>query len=66
MLSDLSTANNQIVDNIMHLSAVTEQVTASSKQAVELCDDNLKNAEETKKQLTDVLDISYQLDKYTT
>ena len=65
MLSDLSMANNQIVDNIMHLSAVTEQVTASSKQAVTLCDDNLKNAEETKAQLSGVLDISYQLDKYT-
>lgn len=33
MLSSLSKANNQIVENIMHLSATTEEVTASSVQA---------------------------------
>ncbi len=33
MLNMLSEANNQIVDNIMHLSATTEEVTAFSSQA---------------------------------
>ena len=33
MLNNLSKANNQIVENIMQLSATTEEVTASSVQA---------------------------------
>lgn len=64
MLSNLSAANNQIVDNIMHLSATTEEVTASSVQAADLSIKNLGNAESTKTLLNDVLDVSYQLDKY--
>ncbi len=64
MLSNLSAANNQIVDNIMHLSATTEEVTASSVQAADLSVQNLGNAESTKTLLNDVLDVSYQLDKY--
>lgn len=65
MLNNLSEANNQIVDNIMHLSATTEEVTASSSQASELSMKNLDNAESTKSLLGDVLDVSHQLDKYT-
>lgn len=64
MLANLSAANNQIVDNIMHLSATTEEVTASSVQAADLSVKNLGNAENTKTLLNDVLDVSYQLDKY--
>lgn len=64
MLTSLSEANNQIVDNIMHLSATTEQVTASSVQAADLSVQNLDNAENTKNLLNSVLDVSYQLDKY--
>lgn len=65
MLNNLSIANNQIVDNIMQLSAATEEVTASSTQAAELSVNNLQNAEDTKKQLTNVLEVSYKLDQYT-
>ncbi len=65
MLSSLSDANNQIVDNIMQLSATTEEVTASSAQAAELSNDNLRNAETAKTQLTDVVALSYELDKYS-
>ncbi len=64
MLNNLSEANNKIVDNIMHLSATTEQVTASSVQAAGLSVQNLDNAENTKDLLNNVLDVSYQLDKY--
>lgn len=63
-LSRLSEANNQIVDNITNLSATTEEVTASSNQAVELSNANMENAESAKNQLTGVLDVSHQLDKY--
>lgn len=64
MLTNLSAANNQIVENIMHLSATTEEVTASSVQAADLSVQNLDNAENTKSLLGSVLDVSYQLDKY--
>ena len=47
MLNNLSKANNQIVENIMQLSATTEEVTASSVQAADLSVKNLGNAENT-------------------
>lgn len=65
MLNNLSSANNQIVDNIMHLSATTQEVTASSSQAAELSKQNLTKSEDTKNELNQVLEVSYQLDKYT-
>lgn len=64
MLNSLSEANTHIVDNITQLSAATEEVTASSSQAAELSIKNLGNAEDTKKLLENVLDVSGQLDKY--
>ena len=64
MLTSLSAANNQIVENIMHLSATTEEVTASSTQAADLSVRNLDNAENTKNLLNDVLQVSDKLKKY--
>ncbi len=64
MLNSLSEANTQIVDNITQLSAATEEVTASSSQAADLSIKNLGNAEDTKKLLENVLDVSGQLKKY--
>lgn len=65
MLNQLSESNNRIVDDITHLSATTEEVTASSVQASELSVQNLQNAESTKEMLNQVLDVSHQLDQYT-
>lgn len=64
MLEGLSSANNQIVDNIVQLSETTEEVTASSAQAAELSVQNLTNAENTKEQLDSVLAVAEQLKKY--
>lgn len=64
MLTNLSDANNQIVDNIMRLSATTEEVTASSAQAAELSTQNLASADHAKNMLDGIIDISHQLDKY--
>ncbi len=64
LLTNLSEANNQIVDNISNLSATTEEVTASSMQATEMTVENLDNAENAKTELTNVLNVSHQLDKY--
>lgn len=64
LLTNLSEANNQIVDNISNLSATTEEVTASSVQAAEMTIENLDNAESAKIELSNVLNVSHQLDKY--
>lgn len=64
LLMNLSEANNQIVDNISNLSATTEEVTASSMQATEMTLENLNNAETAKNELSNVLNVSHQLDKY--
>lgn len=65
MLNQLSDSNNRIVDDITHLSATSQEVTASSVQASELSVQNLQNAETTKEMLNQVLDVSHQLDQYT-
>ena len=64
LLTSLSEANNQIVDNISNLSATTEEVTASSVQAAEMSIENLDNAESARVELSNVLSVSHQLDKY--
>lgn len=64
LLTSLAEANDQIVDNISNLSATTEQVTASSIQATEMTVENLDNAETAKVELSNVLNVSHQLDKY--
>lgn len=64
LLTNLSEANNQIVDNISNLSATTEEVTASSVQATEMTVANLDNAERAKEELSEVLEVSHQLNKY--
>lgn len=63
-LNSLADANNQIVDNIMQLSATTEEVTASSTQSAELSKSNLENANETKMKLQDIINTSKKLEKY--
>ena len=64
ILNGLSEANNKIVENIMHLSATTEQITASSDQSADLSNVNLKNVEETVGILEDIIETSYKMDQY--
>lgn len=64
MLESLSDANNHIVDNIIQLSATTEEVSAASTQAMDLSSNNLENAEVAKKVLEGVLETSRELEKY--
>lgn len=64
MLNELSEANNNIVENIVQLSATTEEVTASAMESEEISTSNLKNSDETRNILNNVLEISYRLDKY--
>ena len=64
MLTNLSEANNQIVDSITQLSATSEEVSAASAQAEGLSNKNLSNADNTKEILNQVLLVSKQLDQY--
>ena len=64
MIESLSTANNQIVDNIMQLSATTEEVTAAAQQSTEITERNFEDSVDAQKLLHGVLEISHQMDKY--
>ena len=64
MLEELSGANNQIVDNIMQLSATTEEVTAAAQQSAEQSEKNRENAQEAHDLLQKVIEDSHQMDKY--
>jgi len=64
MLASLSDANDNIVENITHLSSVTEEVSASSTQSSELTVQNLDHSNQVKQTLEKIVDVSHQLDKY--
>lgn len=64
MLENLSQANNKIVDNIMQLSAATEEVTAAAQQSTEISEKNRKDAAQVQELLEKVLQVSHGLDKY--
>ena len=64
MIESLSTANNQIVDNIMQLSATTEEVTAAAQQSTEITERNYTDSVEAQKLLHGVLEVSQQMNKY--
>lgn len=66
LLKNLSQSNNQIVDNIIQLSAAAEEITASSGQAMEYSNQNCDNAENAQRQLEQVLQVSHELDPYLT
>lgn len=64
MLENLSQANNKIVDNIMQLSAATEEVTAAAQQSTEISEKNRTDAAQVQELLEKVLQVSHGLDKY--
>ena len=64
MIEKLASANNQIVDNIMQLSATTEEVTAAAQQSAEVTEHNFSDSIEAQKLLREILELSQQMDKY--
>ncbi|WP_051604815.1 methyl-accepting chemotaxis protein [Lachnobacterium bovis] len=64
MINSLSDANNQIVDNIMQLSSVSQEVASSSEQAQEYSNRNLEKVETTKGLLEKIENEAGKLDKY--
>lgn len=64
MLKSLAEANNKIVDNISQISATTEEITASSQEALALSEKNSDNVCNSIKLLNEMIETSHQLDKY--
>jgi len=60
----LSDSNNKIVDNIMQLSAATEEVTASAEQVREMSENSLQHAKSVKAAITNIESSSEELKIY--
>ena len=63
-IDGLADSNNHIVENISHLSATTQQVTASAEQANELSEKNLELAKSTKEAIEMIETTTGDLDQY--
>jgi methyl-accepting chemotaxis protein len=64
MLVDLAGANNTIVENISQISATTEEITASSEEALALSEKNSDKVSSSIKLLNEMIETVRQLDKY--
>ena len=64
MIDSLSEANSQIVENIVQISATTEEVTASAQQSTAMTESNFEDALNAHELLAGVMEVSYRLDKY--
>ena len=60
----LSESNNKIIENISHLSAATEEVTASAEQVRQMSEDNLKYAEQVKAAINMIGDTTDDMKQY--
>ena len=60
----LTDSNNKLVDNIMQLSAATEEVTGSADQVREMSESSLKYANTVKTAITKIEDSSEDLKQY--
>ncbi|MGB8454812.1 MAG: methyl-accepting chemotaxis protein [Anaerocolumna sp.] len=64
MIDDLYHSNNHIVDNFVHLSSVTEEITANSQAAANLCIDNVNNSSSVKNIVSNLLSEINKFNKY--
>ena len=60
----LSESNNKIIENISHLSAATEEVTASAEQVRQMSEDNLRYAEQVKAAINMIGDTTDDMKQY--
>ena len=63
-IEEVLESNNVIVDSINHISAVSEEVTASTQQARELGADTSRKAEQAKELMEELLEAVKGIDKY--
>ena len=65
MIGKLSEANSRIVENIVQISATTEEVTAATQECAAITENNHEDAVNTQEILNDVMEASQRLNKYT-
>lgn len=63
-IEEILESNNAIVDSINQISAVSQEVTASTLQAVELGTDTSKKAKQASELMENLLDVVGTVDKY--
>ncbi len=63
-IEDVMESNHAIVDSINHISAVSQEVTASTQQAVELGTDTDRKAEQARVLMEGLLETVKAIDKY--
>ena len=64
MLENLSEANSRIVENIVQISATTQEVTAAVQESAAITESNFEDAVNTQEILSGVMETSYRMDKY--
>ncbi len=64
MIETLSTANGQIVEKIVQMSATTQEVTASAQQSYVITESNFEDAQKAQEILKTIMEVSHRVDKY--
>ncbi len=64
-IAELAISNNNIVENISHLSAATEEVTASAEQVAEMSERNFRHTEDVKTSIETINNATDSLKEYT-
>lgn len=64
ILESLSEANSRIVENIVQISATTEEVTAAVQESAAITESNYEDAVNAQEILNGVMEASYRMDKY--
>ena len=64
MIEKLSEANSRIVENIVQISATTEEVTAATQECAAIAENNFEDAVNAQDILTGVIEASQKMNKY--
>ena len=64
MLGSLSEANGHIVENIVQISATTQEVTAAVQESAAITESNFEDASNAQEILSGVIEVSHRMDKY--
>lgn len=64
MIASLSQANSHIVDNIVQISATTQEVTAASQECENITENNFIAAIDAHELLAGVMEVSHRMDNY--
>ena len=64
MLENLSQANERIVENIVQMSATTQEVTAATEESAAIAESNYEDAVTAQEILNGIVEVSHRMDKY--